>query len=75
MAPRNSSNAAAVVTPSLIAPVRTASKASSMLKLPTSRQMRRIPIKSPTSPILVTMNAFLAASLAWGRSCQNPINR
>ena len=75
MAPRNRSTAAIVVTVSLMAPVCTASKASSMLKLPTSRQMSRMPTKSPTSPMRVTINAFLAASRAEGSSCQNPINR
>ncbi len=28
-----------------------------------------------TSPIALTMNAFLAATTALGRSCQKPISR
>jgi hypothetical protein len=35
----------------------------------------RIPISSPTSPILVVMNAFLAASAADRCSHQKPIRR
>ena len=75
MAPRNSSKATAVVTPWLKAPVRAASNASDMLKLPTFSHNSNMPISMPTSPMRVTTKAFLAASLAAGRSCQKPISR
>src|SRR6266581_2335715 len=38
-------------------------------------QMKMIPIRKAESPILVVMNAFLAASAAVFRSNQNPISR
>ena len=75
IAPRNSRMAAVVTIPWLISPPWAAAKAADILKLSTSRHSNRIPTRRPTSPIRVTMKAFLAASLAAGRSCQKSMSR
>ena len=75
IAPRNRRRAAAVSVPWPISPALTAAKVVDMSKVPTSLKSSRIPRSSPTSPILVVIKAFLAASAADRLSYQKPMSR
>jgi hypothetical protein len=61
----------AVSTGSSAAADATARKSS----VPKLTKTRNIPSRKPASPMRLTMNAFLPASVALGRSNQNPISR
>ena len=60
---------------SLNPPRSAKSKISVMSNVPASRHSKSMPIRKPTSPIRVVMNAFFAASAAERRSHQNPISK
>src|SRR3712207_7332518 len=66
MAPTKTSTTAAVKTDPPINPAWAASEMPSKEVVPVARQKMMIATKSAASPILVTMNAFKAASLADG---------
>ena len=51
-----------------MAPLFTCSVISRMLKVPVASQNRMMPMRRPTSPTRVVMNAFFAASTAERRS-------
>ena len=55
--------------------VSAALKTSRMSSVPVFTKIAMIPSAKPTSPIRLTMNAFLAASAADRRRYQNPISR
>ena len=64
-----------VTTLSLISPEITTPRICVMLNVPVSDASIRMPIRRPTSPILVVMNAFLAALTADRRFHQKPMRR
>ena len=75
IAPRKMKSALHVTRVLLNSPLITASRISGMLNVPVSDASIRMPIRSPTSPILVVMNAFFAALTADRRFHQNPMSR
>ena len=72
IAPRKISSVATVSVPPSIPPCSAMWKIVDMSKVSVLRKSRMIPMSRPTSPILVVMNAFFAASAADLRSHQNP---
>ncbi len=77
-APTNSSRPMSVSAPSqAVSTGSSAADAATVRKssVPKLTNTRNIPSRNPASPTRLTMNAFLPASVALGRSNQNPISR